>query len=214
MVGSGIGGSWLKIHRWPEGPSRGRVTPSHPPNPQQSLLLIQLSRRHRGYPGKTAPRHDTQRGKLGQDSQLLEAGNSREWERAVLQLPGCLVSPSSVPRPRQCPWPPPAPHLPSAELGLPSSVCSFSSFSRFSEAHAPDSSCCRMVGQNSLNSLCPTGEPSLRLWMAKSSTELKHWGREGTGTCLEIPTAQQGDFGDPQGGFGGPLLTRERFRRC
>lgn len=98
---------------------------------------------------------------------------------------------------------PPAPHLPSAELGLPSSVCSFSSFSRFSEAHAPDSSCCRMVGQNSLNSLCPTGEPSLRLWMAKSSTELKHWGREGTGMCLEIPTAPQGGFRESAGRFWG-----------
>lgn len=69
---------------------------------------------------------------------------------------------------------PGGPRSPSAELGLLSSVCSFSSFSRFSAAHAPDSSCCRTAGQNSRSSLRPTAEPSLRLWMAKSSEELKH----------------------------------------
>ena len=127
---------------------------------------------------------------------------SWEGELAVPQGPGSARAP-------------PAPRLPSAELGLLSSVCSFSSFSRFSEVHARDSSCCRMVGQNSLNSLCPTAEPSLRLWMAKSSTELKHCGREETGMCLEAPAALQRGSGGlqsplPYPGDVGALLRRLR----
>ena len=50
---------------------------------------------------------------------------------------------------------PPHPGSPSTELGLPSSVCSFSSFSWFSEEQALESSCWRMVGQNSWNSRSP-----------------------------------------------------------
>lgn len=198
-------GGW-ELAEHPPAAGGQQVPPGHPSHPGEPTAE---SPPHPAIPKaqrlsqKTTPQHHPQQGKLGQDYQLLEEGTPRSenWLCPQAPEPGSACSP------------PPAPQLPSAELGLLSSVCSFSSFSRFSEAHAPDSSCCRMVGQNSLNSLCPTGEPSLRLWMAKSSTELKHWGREGTEMSLEIPTAPQGDFRNlygsfrgPQGGLGVPSL--------
>lgn len=65
-------------------------------------------------------------------------------------------------------------YIPSAEVGFPSSVCSFSSFSRFSDMQALDSNCCIIAGQKSWNSRWPRWDPSLRLWVAKRSEELKH----------------------------------------
>lgn len=48
--------------------------------------------------------------------------------------------------------------------------------------HAFDSSCCKIVGQNSWNWLWPKWDSSLRLWKAKRSDELKHYGAEGKNT--------------------------------
>lgn len=69
---------------------------------------------------------------------------------------------------------PSCPSSPSTELGFPSSVCSFSSFSWFSEEQARESSCWRMVGQNSWNSFLPIHDWLLKLWAAKRAPELKH----------------------------------------
>lgn len=167
-----------------QGPHHPAIPESHAAGTALTCSVCDQGQNH-----AASPRHKPHRGKPVRTPsccrqaassclcQTLPVPHSWEGEPAIPQVPGCLISLSSVPQAgqRSCPL---LPCLPSAELGLLSSVCSFSSFSRFSEAHAPDSSCCRIVGQNSLNSLCPTVEPSLRLWMAKSSTELKHWGKK------------------------------------
>lgn len=72
---------------------------------------------------------------------------------------------------------PSCPSSPSTLLGLPSSVCSFSSSFWFSEEQALESNCWRMVGQKSWNSLGPIRDWLLRLWAAKRAPELKHWNR-------------------------------------